>query len=1066
MKNINELIGIIKGINFDGVVNQKETARLKLWVDRNRNLAYEAKEIELINLIDTIIEDHIITDEERKLLVDYCNKYSSNMMGDTEIFLLQGILDGIVSDGVINRLEIKKLQKWLQNSGEVLNQYPKCQLLIEKIKTIIKNQSITREEKRDLVYTINRYIEDVQFESKVEYMRNQVKTHKNIGMDLIDILGDDDTIDRIHAAAELELDAGLRFDDITWINDYEIVFISLTIIAMLHYEEGRYYESVRNTYEMIYFEYPLAKIEGFIRNVLKKYRVNSQERQVNVILRNAIVPSYYLPAFFDFIYDIYKLNFQYDLPEDMYEDFMFVYEGLRQNMLSEGNEVQVNVTKKTYKLIKSTKQLITDENNVDSIIKLSIIIVRLIDKRIRNKETVIYNPYLKQGFDQWIDKHKVSSRELEARREVSTFRSRWEPKYVLLDNSVFIVPPVHRIMSTYDYSTVCIGIENDGEMLYYNNRPDIREIMGGYEIIIDKIQVSNPLGKVIYKVHAGNEIIYDSKESLYRNVIAFSYADNSEIKNNSDFIGTAIFCYRGNSSKLRPYHTTSYYQLAQYGAHLGDAILIGDEIFNFSSLVRPGVFGQEFEDHFLYDSKKNQKYIVYKEAKYVVFETTNTDAVIEVNIDGKAYISKDLECEVSRREGVVKYIVSIPLLQNGFHRIAIYELIRRRRTELTSFEFAVDTDIMVKTMGNGDDSYTVSVNSSIINDEIIKEINAESFSPEWLSLELPERVLSYQIPLPITYYSLDGNTWKSASDPLWIGDISSETTLMINNRKVMEMRVYGSNGRLIDEPIRLSDKTLFREAKIGFLKSYAESYEYFRFFMMEKGTKKAEFICYNKCKISDDTKIEYDIENKCLDIETRFYGKGKVFFTIEDGAGKQLYKSHIVENGEIVNVEGLKSFIPHYIKFYEKKSGLSLTGNRQLATYKKIIYDWADLVGKSYRITRVYYDIIINKGFLRRKNLFFNTTTLSITKQISSDFFEGELYTNTSKGSFYLNKINPVEVEVRRMNVDGTVLLSITKDGDGLLLDFQHRSVMNTLDDPKAVDILGYIMELKGIEFA
>jgi len=30
MQNINELIGIIKGINFDGVINSKEVKRLEL----------------------------------------------------------------------------------------------------------------------------------------------------------------------------------------------------------------------------------------------------------------------------------------------------------------------------------------------------------------------------------------------------------------------------------------------------------------------------------------------------------------------------------------------------------------------------------------------------------------------------------------------------------------------------------------------------------------------------------------------------------------------------------------------------------------------------------------------------------------------------------------------------------------------------------------------------------------------------------------------------------------------------------------------------------------------------
>lgn len=105
------------------------------------------------------------------------------------------------------------------------------------------------------------------------------------------------------------------------------------------------------------------------------------------------------------------------------------------------------------------------------------------------------------------------------------------------------------------------------------------------------------------------------------------------------------------------------------------------------------------------------------------------------------------------------------------------------------------------------------------------------------------------------------------------------------------------------------------------------------------------------------------------------------------------------------------------------------------------------------------------QGHFLRKNHYFNKTSLCITKQLDEGMYEGELYTNTSKGSFYLSKINPVEVEICGDAVDGTVKLSITKDGDGLLLDFEHHAIMNTLDDPKAVDIFSYIMDLKGTEF-
>lgn len=41
MRNINELIEIIRGTNFEGAINDKEIVRLQSWIDKNRKLAYE-----------------------------------------------------------------------------------------------------------------------------------------------------------------------------------------------------------------------------------------------------------------------------------------------------------------------------------------------------------------------------------------------------------------------------------------------------------------------------------------------------------------------------------------------------------------------------------------------------------------------------------------------------------------------------------------------------------------------------------------------------------------------------------------------------------------------------------------------------------------------------------------------------------------------------------------------------------------------------------------------------------------------------------------------------------------
>lgn len=75
MQNINELVGIIKGINFDGVINEKEVLRLQYWVDKNRNLAYDKQQIELIKMVDSVLEDHVIDDSEKEMLITTCEEF-------------------------------------------------------------------------------------------------------------------------------------------------------------------------------------------------------------------------------------------------------------------------------------------------------------------------------------------------------------------------------------------------------------------------------------------------------------------------------------------------------------------------------------------------------------------------------------------------------------------------------------------------------------------------------------------------------------------------------------------------------------------------------------------------------------------------------------------------------------------------------------------------------------------------------------------------------------------------------------------------------------------------------
>ena len=143
MQNINELIGIIKGINFDGVINDKEVLRLQSWVDKNRNLAYDKQQMELIKMVDSVLEDHIIDDSEKELLITACEEFLKDA-GDnsSRIYELNGIIEGVVCDGEVNEAEVLRLKEWMDDYGDSIRDHKPSAELCKAIDDILEERGV------------------------------------------------------------------------------------------------------------------------------------------------------------------------------------------------------------------------------------------------------------------------------------------------------------------------------------------------------------------------------------------------------------------------------------------------------------------------------------------------------------------------------------------------------------------------------------------------------------------------------------------------------------------------------------------------------------------------------------------------------------------------------------------------------------------------------------------------------------------------------------------------------------------------------------------------------------
>ena len=1069
LQNINEFIGIIKGINLDGVINDKEVLYLQFWLDKNRNLAYDKKQMNLIKMVDSVLKDHIIDASEKEFMINFCEEYLKEA-GDNSscIYELNGIIEGIVCDGEVNEAEVLHLKEWMDAYGESIRDHKPSEELCKVIDDILKDGIVTEEEQAELLDMLNTRIKNAQFETKLDYLCRLVKEKKNIGADLIDILNNESAMNEIHSRAESNLMQAIGSYS-GYCKNQEIIVVSLVLIAMLEYD-GNYYDSVRNTYKILYERFTEQKVEGKIRSILSRYKKQSdsgsRSRIINVALENAIVPQTFLPAFFEFIFDIYKLNFEYDLPEEPYEDFEFVFEGLRNNMLSDGDDLSINITQKTYKLIAATKQLICREDGLDAVIKLSILIVKLIDCRFWNKEVKIFNPYLKAGYEGWEKTLKETARVgHERRKSDSELRSHWGPKYLFCNNSVYLNPPAHRVKAQYNYRDIAVVVLNDGEEIYRKNNCDIREIIGGYQVNTEKIEITNPLGKLTYRLVAGSEIIYDSKDKLYRNCIVFNN-EGQEINNNTDFEGTAYIVYEKGEDTIDNILTKEKYCVGYKLVKSGDVIEIGHDVFSFSSMAKPGIFGPIYPNCVVQKENEDNIIPVYHDSCFVVFEANNTSTKFEIAINGKSHKLSEMQYKATPKTGSTKYVVELDLLEAGIYEVEVNQLVAGGRNKISCDIMAYDNKLIFSKEQLEESLYRVQVASALLQQGLDIEIEAENFNPSFIKFDYAGESYSYYLPFDFGFYKLLGCEWHSQYEGLWIEDINDKSILTLYDSECDGLLLYTEAGILAEDDIKLVDKGYYKQLPIFFITSYKNGNRYISLVFTANGKVKYALHCYNKC-IIDEEKTEilcFDFPKK-VTITPIFHGKNKVFYELFNPAGEKLLKSRSLESGQTSILANFRSFQEYTIKFHEETKILQLRKNTLLLETQRIFYVKEDFVGRSFKITEAYFNQTIRGEFIE-KQWFFNKYYLKLTDVIDAEegIFEGQIYSKSYKGDFFLYNINPVEVELCSDVIDGTMDIYMTNQGDGLLFDPEHRGILNSMEHPTAPDIFLYTISMKGEE--
>lgn len=182
-KSLMILTGLLRGIGADAIVNDTEREELENWCALHEPMLNKHPYSEIVPLIREAIEDGVFLDDELQDILWLCDRLTDDAKGKLYydfttacIQSLQGILYGIISDGIITDSEICALGQWLRDNDFLTGTYPfdEVQSLLA---SVLEDGKVTDAEREELKAFFSVFVDpSVSFnlhESDMQSIRDQ-----------------------------------------------------------------------------------------------------------------------------------------------------------------------------------------------------------------------------------------------------------------------------------------------------------------------------------------------------------------------------------------------------------------------------------------------------------------------------------------------------------------------------------------------------------------------------------------------------------------------------------------------------------------------------------------------------------------------------------------------------------------------------------------------------------------------------------------------------------------------------------------------------------------------------
>ena len=864
----------------------------------------------------------------------------------------------------------------------------------------------------------------------MQVLINKVNQNKLIGCDLLQIAGNNEIKEKIHKNAILCLKD--NYDRTHARNAYRgRIVISLILIA-LDYYDGNYWDHVRDVYADLYQNRSEQRLDAMIRNILAYYAKGEENRYINFVIRQAITPRYYLNDFISFTFDIYKDPFRYELPDNIETILKYVY--LDVSKRYESTSGTIENAAKTYKLIKTTKDLIENVEWFSELIEYTKIILIYIDTYYWNKDKakLPYQEYLKPVFDTWLSEHRelFFAEEYRHRSENAV----WQPDFILTGTFVYLQIPDFMFSEENNPRDVRIRVSDGSEEKIFIPKRIVKKL-GGYFMSAQSIMLTDPLSNIEYQITCGEKVLFDSGDKMHRSFMLFGQ-NNHELKETSSYSGEIQIVEKPSSHTdgVDVYFYNNFYALGNKYVQKHDVLKIDGEYIFFSDVSQNEIDGQ-LVNGVTIESEIHQ-YPVYRKVNYITLISSAKEENLILQVNESNYHVQHSEFAQYGDQHIYR-LDMLGQIKDGFNYVKVID--RTTNGTLFSNKFFVDKNNLYQIYQTEDKKIHIKM-QSVFTGQFDQEADMSKSHILQIPFSLPYfKHELHMIPKPtIPIYRIDMGEWHTFDDPISIKDIHEYSSIYVEGvdaDRICFADLKGNIAEALAVKENQNQKIISCEKILRF--ESAKEDRGILLFYKNGLVRDGIHIYYHAVIKTKELLISYNDFDETLQIYAPYDGKDKVQVSLNDMDQHPVYSEYVDKNPIDIKIPDIKSMQKYQLIITGGEDDIFSASSGTYEMYKKTMrfYSYNDLIGRSFKVRKCRGEFYrkLQKDWIDRYYKMENTV-IQFDHRIDQDNFTGHLKYQTDE--------LPITVELTGDIDKGKFWCAIKYEEDFLLFDYNTNSVV------------------------